>query len=343
MLAISSDRFTDPNAPTACKSYKDVLAKLEELSARLSEPCVFSADVVWLVDQIRMRYRLDPIGLMGSPREPRVVLGTGYIPQAVVWYGSRRTTKGDYIQQFSLFSLNVSVHKGTPHTMRSNDAKTLARRLKSDMFELLAPEKNLYDFEAARLQVNNIRTESTYIPFIETELRIELYDYFASDEKIVTPGIDKWVKEKKELVDYSKKKIARREFIRSAFRERSVFVYKLPMIAEYRYCFIEVSADGQQSERVFFSDINDLVDRYPHIVGINNLLKLKKENIFSDADGFNESFNFIRTTNAAEVLGNTYSRLAIFSASRIPSEDEMLGKQGAQVIADEGKLSVLDF
>jgi hypothetical protein len=349
VLAISNDRFTDPTVPTACKSYQDVVAKLQELADRAKDPVHIRQDVVWVVDQIRMRYRLDPIGLTGGKLAPQVVLGTGYVPQAMVWYGARNTTKGKSVEQFNLHSLNIEVSKGTEHVMRSGDAKTFARRLKADMFKLVSRD-NLYIPDRIARDIGSVPKSDPYIPFIEESLRSEMYSYFASEDKVVTPGIAAWIKEKSELVNYTEKKRARQEYIRSLFYKRSVVIYKMPIVAEYKYFFVEATGKAKTfavlTEPVFFSDINDLTERYPHVVGANNLLRMKNENIFDVSTGFNSDFNFIRETNSQEIFADAHTRIAIFPAERIPSEDEMLGAQAVEAvkpIAEESALSVLNF
>jgi hypothetical protein len=360
MLAISDDRFANPNAPLQCKSYKDVAAKIQSLADMSVGPVHIKQGLIWLADQIRMRYRLEPIGICGALQAPRLVLGTGYVPQALIWYGTRRTTKGDERSQFNLLTLNINNGKGDEHTMRSSDEKILARRLKADMFDLFGIENDLYDLGDC---YNNIIEEisvggtKNYVPHMEEAVRREVFNYFYNEDKVITPGLAAWIKEKTGLVEANNKFLKRESFIRDAFLKRSVILFKLPMLGEYQY-FLQEAAYSDTNKafeaigkRVFFSEINDA--SYPHIVAVNNMLRMKDKelDIFSLGYGFQKDFNFFSFSSISNLFDERYS-FVMFPSHRIPSEGEMLGAQEAKinigldlktVSETESVLSILNF
>jgi hypothetical protein len=123
----------------------------------------------------------------------------------------------------------------------------------------------------------------------------------------------------------------------------------MPMMAEYKYFFQEMEyspADKEfacVSERIFFSDIADLAEKYPHIFAVNNMLRMKNTDIFNTNRGFSKEFNFINRHIASGILDAQCKRV-FFPAERIPSEFEILGAQEVKTnIAAESVLSILNF
>lgn len=347
MLAISNDRYTHASPELACKSYSDVVAALQSLAARSKEPITFTKQLVWVVDQIRMRYRLDPIGLMGNQAEPHVVMGTGYIPQLKVWHGTRYTTKGSPLTQFSIRSINISVSKGTEYVMRSGDSSTFVRRLNSDIFKLVDFEEEFCEapFDEA-VQEISLGGDNTYVPHMDEAVRREVFAYFTSADKVITPGIEEWVKSKTITVEHNQKLIERQNFVRSFFTKKSVAIYKMPMVAEYRYFYRELENFEPVGERVFFSDIEDLTERFPHVVAVNNIFKMRKADIF-DGNGFIKDLNYVRITNYKDDLLEKSPDVVLFPLTRIPSDDEVRSArnqpQEIKPVADEPATSVLNF
>ena len=354
MLAISHDRFTDPNAPLKCQTYRDLVAKIQELADMVKDAVLIKQDIVWLADQIRMRYRLEPIGIYGSPSEPHLVLGTGYVPQAVIWHGSRDTTKGKSIEQFNFMSLNIENAKGDEHIMRSSDVKTLARRLKADMLTLVDISDDFYQLDFINHEIHSevsVGGKKNYVPYMDESVRLEVFNYFRSVDKTITPGITTWLDEKRGLVEANEKFLRREDYIREAFLKRSIMLYELPMLAEYKYFLQGASYSATDKclvptgERVFFSDINDLTD-FPHVIGVNNMLRMKDKNtdIFcTSGAGFLSEFNYFRFHSGSAIFDKRFNYV-VFPAERIPSESEMLGAQEVKTnVATESSLSVLNF
>jgi hypothetical protein len=351
MLAISNDRYANLLAPTACKNYNDVVAALQALSSRpeIKEPIQLSKDLVWVVDQIRMRYRLDPIGLMGPRNEPHVVMGTGYVPQLKVWHGTRVTTKGETLTQFNIRSLNIETSKGTEHVMRSGDAKTFVRRLNGDIFKLVDFEAEFYnthsDFEEA-VKAISLGGDNTYVPHMDENVRREVYQYFTSTDRVITPGIEEWTKSKKLVVEHNQSLLERQNFVRSFFTKRSVAIYEIPMVTEYKYFFHELEDLKPVGERVFFSDLQDLTDRFPHIVAATNILKMRKDKVFNGT-GFVKDLNFVHISNYKEFVLDTSPNVVLFPYTRVPSEDEVRSTQNppqeTKPLAVESAISVLNF
>lgn len=348
MLAISNDRYANPLAPTACKSYQDVVAKLQELADRAKDPVHIPQDVVWVVDQIRMRYRLDPIGLMGTQREPHVVMGTGYVPQLKVWHGTRATTKGESLTQFNIRSVNIETSKGTEHVMRSGDAKTFVRRLNGDIFKLVDFEGDFYNTDSFDDAVKAISLggDNSYVPHMDENVRREVYQYFTSTDRVITPGIEEWTKSKKLVVEHNQSLLERQNFVRSFFTKRSVVIFEIPMIAEYKYFFHELEDLKPVGERVFFSDVQDLAERFPHIVAAANILKMRKEEVFNGT-GFVKDLNFVHVTSYMDDILDKSPTVVLFPYTRIPSADEVRSAQDqpqeTKPVAEESATSVLNF
>jgi hypothetical protein len=350
MLAISNDRFANPNAPLKCKTYKEMVDVVQSLADKCKEPVHIKQDILWLADQIRMRYRLEPIGLMGTTNAPRLVLGTGYVPQAMIWFGSRQTTKGKTLEQYNLHSMNIDVQKGDANTIRSGDVKTLARRLKADMFELIDPTRDFTDVNDIDRAVSfvDIGGQKDYVPYMDDSVRRDVFYHFRNKDTELPPSIDEWVKQKASLMDANDKLLKREDFIRGYFRNRSVAVVEMPMVAEYKHFFQEVEYSPAEkdfvpaSERVFFSNISDLAEKYPHIFAVDNMLRMKNTYIFGIGRGFSKEFNFIKLVFGSNILDKSCT-LALFPAERILSEDEMLGPQEVKPVVEESPLSVFNF
>jgi hypothetical protein len=352
MLAISDDRFANPNAQLKCKTYKEMVDVVQSLADKCKEPVHIRQDILWLADQIRMRYRLEPVGLLGNTNAPRLVLGTGYVPQVMIWFGSRQTTKGKTLEQYNLHSMNLDVQKGEANIIRSGDVKTLARRLKVDMFELIDPTCDFItpgEIDGVVAYSVDIGGQKDYVPYMDDLVRRDVFYYLRNKDTELPPSVDEWVKQKSALMDANDKLLKREEFIRTSFCKRAVAVAKIPMVAEYNYFFQEVEYSPIEkrfvcaSERVFFSDIADLADKYPHIFAVNNMLRMKNANIFNTSLGFSKEFNFINLVAGSDILDTSCTRV-LFPAERIPSEFEMLGAQEVKTnIAAESVLSILNF
>ena len=352
MLAISDDRFANPNAQLKCKTYKEMVDVVQSLADKCKEPVHIRQDILWLADQIRMRYRLEPVGLLGNKNAPRLVLGTGYVPQVMIWFGARSTTKGKTLEQYNLHSMNIDVQKGDANTIRSGDVKTLARRLRTDMFELIDPTRDFIvpgHMNGAVSGDVDIGGQKDYVPYMDDAVRRDVFYYLRNKGTELPPSVDEWVKQKSILMDANDKLLKREEFIRTSFRNRTVAVVKMPMVAEYKYFFQEVEYSPVEkefvcaSERVFFSDIADLADKYPHIFAVNNMLRMKNTDIFNIERGFSKEFNFINTFFGSDIFDASCTRV-LFPAERIPSESEMLGVQEVKTnIAAESVLSILNF
>jgi len=356
MLAISNDRFTNPNAPLKCKTYKEMVAAVQSLADMCKTPVHIKEELLWLADQIRMRYRLEPIGLTGDTQKPRIVLGTGYVPQAMIWFGSRQTTKGKTLEQYNLHSMNIDVHKGDANVIRSGDVKTLARRLRTEMFELIDPVEDFIDPKHIYYWLDSnvdLGGQKDYVPHMEESVRRDVFYHFYNKGTALPPSIEEWLKQKSNIVETNNKLLRREDFICASFRKRSVVLIKMEMMAEYKYFFQEVEYSPDEkffvcaSERVFFSDIADLADKYPHIFAVSNMLRMKKSEIFSVDRGFQRDFNFLGAPMASDILDTQCTRV-VFPAERILSEDEMLGAQAvkpsvAADIANDNVLSILNF
>jgi hypothetical protein len=350
MLAISNDRYANPLAPTACKNYNDVVAALQALSSRpeLKGPVQISKDLVWVVDQIRMRHRLDPIGLMGPRNEPHVVMGTGYVPQLKVWHGTRTTTKGETLVQFNIRSVNIETSKGTEHVMRSGDSKTFVRRLTGDIFKLVDFEGDFYNTDSFDDAVKAISLggDNSYVPHMDENVRREVYQYFTSTDRVITPGIEEWTKSKKLVVEHNQSLLERQNFVRSFFTKRSVAIFEIPMVTHYKYFFHELEDLKPVGERVFFSDVQDLAERFPHVVAATNILKMRKDDVFNGT-GFVKDLNFLHVTNYKDHILDESPKVVLFPYTRVPSADEVRSAQDqpqeTKPVAEESATSVLNF
>lgn len=320
MFATSDDLFVNPQAELQCKTHRDMLDKLDSLYP--GAPTSLDSGLILLLDEIRARFRLEPIGVM----DRKIIVGTGYIPQAVVWYGSRNTSKGKTLLQYSLYSLNIEVSKGAEHTIRSGTAKGLIKRLTPEMFKLIGDvkeggfgyiDKDVFDYITLDEHTN-------YVPYMDEAVRLDAYKYFAGTEKVITPRIEDWVKEKSKLVEHNNRLLKRKKFIVDSFKSRCVGIFSLPYRAEHKYFFQEFENGNPVGTRGFFSDLNDLTDLYPHIVAANNMERMSGrkdlfDNSFGGAYKKDHNYLFIRSNiNTVDAV----SGCAIFPASRIPSEDE---------------------
>lgn len=365
MLAISND-FYSYSAPTlACCSYTDVSKKIASLVQISGINFQVKQDLVWLVDQIRMRYRMEPVGITGGADQPVIVVGTGYVPQALVWYGSRTTTKGSTLYQYNVRSLHIQVVKGDSFIMRSNDAKVLARRFGPETFRLVPDMSLIVDLLGIGKYRNaisdgeiNLGGQKDFTPYIEDHVRREIFDYFKNKSlgnlDIVTPGIEKWFGEKSSLVISNQRFLDRQKYIEDRYRKSSVVICQLPMYAEYKRFFQEFEWQNDMfvpiGERVFFQGMEDLTERYPHIVGVHNILRAKSNHLFSHKGNYTvyeKDMNFFRCASGSEIF-NASVPSVMFPSQRVPSEDEVRRLTSQSVPApvppaEESAVSVLNF
>jgi hypothetical protein len=349
MFATSDDLFVNPQAQLQCKTRRAMLDKLNSFyPGNVSN---INNGLVLLLDEIRARFRLEPIGVMEPDNDPRVIIGTGYIPQAVVWYGSRNTTKGKELYQYSIYSLNIEVSKGAEHTIRSGTAKGLIKRLTPEMFKLIDVydiDKNLFDYITLDEQID-------YVPYMDRAVRLDAYNYFAGTEKVITPRIEDWVKEKTKLVEHNNRLLKRKKFIVDSFKSRCVGIFSIPYRAEHKYFFQEFENGNPVGTCNFFSDLNDLTDLYPHIVAANNMERMSgRKDLFDNSFGgtYKRDHNYLLTRAHINTVG-AVSSCAVFPANRIPSEDEAneterLGGpigvgENVQAYATETILEILQF
>jgi hypothetical protein len=355
MFATSDDLFVNPQAQLQCKTHRDMLDKLDSLyPGNVSN---IDNGLILLLDEIRARFRLEPVGIKGPATGPNIIVGTGYIPQAVVWYGSRNTTKGKELHQYSIYSLNIEVSKGAEHTIRSGTAKGLIKRLTPEMFKLIGDvkesgfgyiDKHVFDYITLDEHIN-------YAPYMDAAVRLDAYKYFAGAEKVITPRIEDWVKEKSKLVEHNNRLLKRKKFIVDSFKNRCVGIFSPPYRAEHKYFFQEFENGNPVGTRGFFSDLNDLTDLYPHIVAANNMERMAgRKDLFDGgySDIYKKDHNYLFTRSNINTV-NAVSGCAIFPANRIPSEDEAneaerlggsIGVGGSvQADATETILDILQF
>lgn len=319
MFATSDDLFVNPQAELQCKTHRAMLDKLDSFyPGNVSN---IDSGLVLLLDEIRARFRLEPIGV----KENRIVIGTGYIPQAVVWYGSRNTTKGKELLQFSIYSLNIEVSKGAEHTIRSGTAKGLIKRLTPEMFKLIDREDSGFgDISPSIFDYITLDEHTNYVPYMDEAVRLDAYNYFAGTEKVITPRIEDWVKEKSKLVEHNNRLLKRKKFIVDSFKSRCVGIFSLPYRAEHKYFFQEFENGNPVGTRSFFSDLNDLTDLYPHIVAANNMERMAgRKDLFDNKwDTYNKDHNYLTSRLGLNTINEVYT-FVVFPANRIPSEDEV--------------------
>ena len=352
MFATSDDLFVNPQAQLQCKTHRAMLDKLNSFG------CInIHGDLLLLLDEIRARFRLEPIGVMGPVNDPKVIVGTGYIPQAVVWYGSRSTSKGKTLYQYSIYSLNIEVSKGAEYTIRSGTAKGLIKRLTPEMFKLIdgVNESGFGDMGPSIFDYITLDEHTNYIPYMDEAVRLDAYNYFAGTEKVITPRIEDWVKEKSKLVEHNNRLLKRKKFIVDSFKSRCVGIFSLPYRAEHKYFFQEFENGNPVGTRSFFSDLNDLTDLYPHIVAANNMERMAgRKDLFDNSFGgvYKKDHNYLIGRVGLSTIDDIYM-VVVFPANRIPSEDEAneterLGGpigvgENVQAYATETILDILQF
>jgi hypothetical protein len=242
-----------------------------------------------------------------------------------VWYGSRITTKGKELNQYSIYSLNIEVSKGAEHTIRSGTAKGLIKRLTPEMFKLIGDEDSSFgDISPDIFDYITLDEHTNYVPYMDEAVRLDAYKYFAGTEKVITPRIEDWVKEKSKLVEHNNRLLKRKKFIVDSFKNRCVGIFSLPYRAEHKYFFQEFENGNPVGTRNFFSDLNDLTDLYPHIVAANNMERMAgRKDPFDNSYGgtYKKDHNYLFTRSNINTV-NAVSGCAIFPANRIPSEDE---------------------
>lgn len=363
MLAISTDFYSHTAFTLSCRSYSDVANKIASLGQISGINFQIKPDLIWLVDQIRMRYRMEPVGVTGDASEPVIVVGTGYVPQALVWYGSRVTTKGSTLYQYNVRSTNIQVSKGDSFIMRSGDAKVLARRLTPETFRLIPNMSLIVDLLGIDKYKNaisdgeiNLGGQKDFTPYIEDYVRREMFDYFENKSlnnvDIVTPGIEKWFKEKSSLVKSNQRFLDRQKYIEDHYRKGSVVVCQLPMYTLYKYFFQEFEWQNDMfvpiGERVFFQGMEDLTERYPHIVGVHNILRAKTDHLFSHKGNYTvyeRDLNFFRCGAGSDIFNKSVPSV-MFPSQRVPSEDEVRASSSVAApvpVAEESAVSVLNF
>ena len=321
MFATSDDLFVNDNPVLQCKTYRDMRDKLNKFYPDFT----YNEGLIALLDEIRARFRLEPIGVCGDRNYPRIIIGTGYVPQAMVWYGSRNTSKGKTLYQYNLYSLNIEVSKGAEHIIRSGTSKGLSRRLTPEMFKLIDRDDSRFgDIPTNVFDCISFDEHINYVPYMDEAVRLDTYNYFAGTEKVITPRIEDWVKEKSKLVEHNNKLLKRKKFVVDSFKARSVGIFALPYKADYNFFFQEFENGNPIGVRTFFSDINELTDLYPHVVAANNFARMAgRKSLFDTAytTPFKKDYNYIFATSPIYTIDGCQS-CAIFPASRIPSEDE---------------------
>jgi hypothetical protein len=240
-------------------------------------------------------------------------------------YGSRNTTKGKELHQYSIYSLNIEVSKGAEHTIRSGTAKGLIKRLTPEMFKLIDDEDSSFgDISTDIFDYITLDEHTNYVPYMDEAVRLDAYKYFAGTEKVITPRIEDWVKEKSKLVEHNNRLLKRKKFIVDSFKSRCVGIFSLPYRAEHKYFFQEFENGNPVGTRGFFSDLNDLTDLYPHIVAANNMERMSgRKDLFDNSFGgkYKKDHNYLFTRSIINTV-DAVSGCAIFPANRIPSEDE---------------------
>jgi hypothetical protein len=364
-MQVAVDYFNTSPRPTRCKSYRDVEDTINRLCAAAAAKhsgvnIMPQIDLIWLADQIRMRFQVEPVAIdingSGTGEWPRIVIGTGYVPLAIIGYGRYKTrTRGVSEPKFHILSPGIKNTKGAANITRSDTAKGLLSRIKKEAFEQDSSwlhnyyGPNTYAYSLRHLVPKADPDYPSDFGYFSHDYTLEMLQLFSGETNEPSHDLKNELKAKFAQAKKAQDAAYRNNYVRRCFSEGAVSISQLPYFAEYRYMMQEFEVvDGNPtvaSERVYFNDFEELSDRYPHIVATNNLVRMEgKESILDYPQGFNNTYNYLRSIRSFPVIDAILHHV-LLPRNRIMSEDERRQPAISTVppVGNDDSLSVLNF
>jgi len=228
---------------------------------------------------------------------------------------------GDSEAYWELYSKYIDKKKGPKQVVRSKSHTGVINFLRKGIVKPISMEEmfDIGGFVAHKIKNLSFEKEDNRAPFMDHEVRSSTYQYLADTLEGKNPSMPEdlidWTKNVSILVNANRRLVEQRERTKDSFRKRSIVLSYLPFATDKSIHVAELSVpiggNAQMRDGGFINKVEDLVE-FPHIVGINNLVKLEfggKGQIFHNLTdyGYNSKYNLFRTHSSNNEFMNAIS------------------------------------
>jgi hypothetical protein len=237
------------------------------------------------------------------------VFGKDGVPWGALTRRSKTSSRtGETKINWELYSRHIKKIKGPKEVTKTGSVTGMVNYIRKGIVKPDTMEGMFAINLVAASKVKNLDVGKTrgYVSAIDGEARHDIYWYIRDlldghSPELTKPMLD-WEKYAREGYEKHFKMTQETERIKQAFRTKSVILTEMPFACDkailVQFMTLPVGAEPQITDGGFINKVEDLVE-YPHITGINNLVKLthgEKDNIFNvlDDHGYIAQYNLIR-------------------------------------------------
>lgn len=274
----------------------------------------------------------------------------------VPWGAIMRRTKvsqktGESKPIWELFSRHIKKVKGYKEVTRASSVMGLINYIRKGTVKPDTME-GMFDINAvAADKVKNLDIGKTrgHVSAIDGHVRHDLYwyirDFLDGHKPELTKSMLDWEEYAREGYEKHWKMTQETERTQKAFRTKSIILTEMPFACDkaihVQFMTLPVGAEPQITDGGFISKIEDLVE-YPHITGINNLVKLEhggKDGVFDALDDYDyiAQYNLIRFRATNNAFIHTVS--LVFPAEFMEAESQ----QAEEKPVDKSEIFSLDI